>query len=86
MSLKTAPLFSLRRLVLLVLAVVLTCLTLAPSAMACCAEGSTQIVYTSIGCCNDPRLPSRPGDRQTCTSCQWVTTSSGCFRASICAI
>jgi hypothetical protein len=83
---KTDRFAFLRRLTLLVLAVVLCSLALAPSVMACCTEGSTQIVFTSIACCTDPpTIPTRPGNRQTCHNCVWVTTSSGCFRASICA-
>ncbi|HEX4963195.1 MAG TPA: hypothetical protein VF173_20355 [Thermoanaerobaculia bacterium] len=87
MSPSTDRLFSLRRMILMALAVVLTCLALTPSLTSACActNGATRVVLTSIACCGDPRLPSRPGDRQTCQNCQWVTTGSGCFRASPCA-
>ena len=85
---KTNRLFSLRRLTLLVLAVVLTVLALTPSLTSACActDGSVRTVYGSIVCCGDTRLgPKRNGERQTCQNCQWVTTSTGCFNAPICA-
>ena len=86
MSVNTDRLLSLRRLTLMALAVVLTCLALVPSAMACCVEGSTQTVIPSVACCTDPpTIPTRTANRQTCQNCRWVTTSTFCARASNCA-
>jgi hypothetical protein len=83
---KSDPLFSLRRLALLALAAVLCCLALAPSVMACCTEGATQVIVPSIACCTDPpTIPTRTAYRQTCHSCVWVTTSTFCQRAPNCA-
>jgi hypothetical protein len=82
MSVKTDRLFSLRRLSLLALATVLTCLALAPSLTACtCTEGSIRTVFTSIECCSPPQA-TRPGERQQCQSCQWKTISTGCYPAT----
>lgn len=85
---KTDRFFSLHRLTLLVLTVVLCFLALKPSltSAAACTNGSVQTVYTSIVCCGDTRLgPKRNGERQTCENGQWVTTATGCFNAPICA-
>jgi hypothetical protein len=86
MPVKTDRLFSLRRLFLLVLAAALTSFALSPAAGACnCAhEGDTQIIYDSPECCSPPII-GRPGEYEVCQSCQWVTTSSGCFSAPSCA-
>jgi hypothetical protein len=82
---KTDRLVSLRRLILLVLAVVLCSLALAPSVMACCTEGATQTV-TSIACCTDPpSFPTHTIYHQTCHNCAWTTTSTTCQRSSSCA-
>ena len=83
---KNDPLVSLRRLVLLGLAIVLCCLALVPSAMAaCCTEGSTRTI-TSIQCCTDPPVnANRTLLHQTCHSCNWNTTSTSCTFATSCA-
>jgi|GEM_PF-6883286 len=76
---------SLRRLTFLVLAAVLCSLALAPSVMACCAEGSTRNIV-SIVCCTDPPVNSnRTLLHQTCHSCAWQTTSTSCTFATSCA-
>ena len=87
MSLKTDRVLLLRRLTLLVLAVVLTSLALTPSLMAAaCTNGSTQTIFTSIACCTDPpTIPTRPVAHQKCVNGQWVTTSTGCQRSPNCA-
>jgi hypothetical protein len=84
--LKSAALLSLRRLTLLVLAVVLCSLALAPSAMACCTEGSTQNVVSIVCCTDPPRNADRTLLHQTCHNCAWQTTSTSCTFATSCAI
>ncbi len=88
MSQTTDRVLLLRRLTLLVLAVVLTSLAvLTPSLMAAaCTNGSTQTIFTSIACCTDPpTIPTRPVAHQKCVNGQWVTTSTGCQRSPNCA-
>ncbi|HSS48217.1 MAG TPA: hypothetical protein VLX28_04665 [Thermoanaerobaculia bacterium] len=81
----TAPLLSLRRLTLLVLAVVLCSLALVPTVNACCTEGSTQIVVSIICCTDPPQNSDRTALHQTCHNCAWQTTSKTCQRATNCA-
>ena len=83
--LKTDRLAFLRRLTLLVLAVVLCSFALAPSVMACCVEGSTQNVVSVVCCTDPPRNANQTLLHQTCHNCAWQTTSTSCTFATHCA-
>jgi hypothetical protein len=78
--------FSVCRIALLTLALVLTSLGMIPRATASCSPGQTRTIVVSIECCNYPYTWVTKQNQVCCTDGTWMNNGSPyCGSSSHCA-
>jgi hypothetical protein len=79
--------FSIYRIVLLALAVLLTGLGILPTATAGCTPGQTRTITVNVACCDYPSVKVTKQKQICCADNTWMNDGGPfCAAASVCAI